>query len=120
MLWITVEDFLNLVHLDGRSMEEEMNRRNAGFSYDLRCKDYKIFRHQAKGNYYDFLKEAFNMDVPVDEQNLPGELADVVWNGEAVSEHDCTIKCLLSSHNRSDNSSASDVMHVVDVVEDNR
>ena len=46
----------------------------------------------------------------MDEQTLPVELARVVWNGEAVPEHECTMDCLLPRHNCRDNSSASDVM----------
>ena len=93
---ITVEDFLNLVYRDGRSMEVETNRRYAGLCYDLGCEDYKIFRHETRGNYCDFLKEAFDMDVLVDERTLPVELPNVVWNGEADFEHECTMECLLA------------------------
>ena len=64
-----------------------MSRRDVGLCYDLKCEEYKIPRRETKGNYYDFLKEAFEMDVPMDEQTLPVELANVVWNGEAISEH---------------------------------
>ena len=34
------------------------------------------------------------MEVLIDERNLPMELANVVWNGEAVVEHNCTMECL--------------------------
>ena len=60
------------------------------------------------------------MDVPMDEQTLIVELANVVWNEEAVPEHECTMECLLPRHNCSDSSSAGDVIHVVDVFKDNR
>ena len=51
-------------------MEEEVSRKDEGFCYDLKYEDYNIFRHKSRGNYYDFLKKAYNMDVPVDEQTL--------------------------------------------------
>ena len=79
LFWVTVEYFLNLLPWDIRSMEEEMSRRDARLCYDLRCEDYKIFRHKTRGNYYDFLKEVFDMDAPVDEQTCR-------WNYQMLFE----------------------------------
>ena len=37
-------------------------------------------------NYYDFLKEVFNMDVPIDKRSLAVELAKFAWNGKDIAE----------------------------------
>ena len=82
-----MESFLDLVHRDGRSMEEEMSRRDEKLPYDLRCEEYKVFRHQSRNNLYKFLEEQQQEAWPVNERTLPAELPKYVWNGEAIAEH---------------------------------
>ena len=96
-----------------------MSRRDEGLPYDLRCEEYKVFRHQSRDNLCKFLEEQQQEVWPVNERTLPAELPKYVWNGEAIAEHNCTSGCLPQRHSSSNSSSISAIMRVVDDVKDN-